>query len=135
MPPYRSNRAGPVRIDPKPFPVPVDPASLLFTDRAVRQIAKIAFERGTGARGLRSVIEEVLEGVLFDVEAGFRYVITDKTVRDGEPMKHSMAQMRAPLGSGLNQPLASGKNRCCWLPGDVHKSKKFQPQYERIGGR
>jgi ATP-dependent Clp protease ATP-binding subunit ClpX len=41
---------------------------------------KIALERRSGARGLRSVIEEVLEGVLFDVEAGIRYVITDRTI-------------------------------------------------------
>jgi ATP-dependent protease Clp ATPase subunit len=27
-------------------------------------IARIALERGTGARGLRSVVEEVLEGVV-----------------------------------------------------------------------
>jgi len=33
------------------------------------------------------VIEEVLEGVLFEVEAGIRYLITDKTVRGGEPVK------------------------------------------------
>ena len=45
-------------------------ADLVFTDAAVKEIAKIALERGTGARGLRSVVEEVLEGVLFDVEAG-----------------------------------------------------------------
>ena len=53
-------------------------ADLMFTDAAVKEIARIALERGTGARGLRSVIEEVLEGVLFDVEAGVRYVITDE---------------------------------------------------------
>ena len=37
-------------------------ADLVFTDAAVREIARIALERGTGARGLRSVVEEVLEG-------------------------------------------------------------------------
>ena len=45
-------------------------ADLVFTDAAVKEIARIALERGTGARGLRSVIEEVLEGVLFEAEAG-----------------------------------------------------------------
>src|SRR5208337_2676959 len=35
-------------------------ADLMFTDAVVKEIAKIALERGTGARGLRSVIEEVL---------------------------------------------------------------------------
>jgi hypothetical protein len=40
-----------------------------------------------------------MEGVLFDVEAGVRYVITDKTVRGGEPTKQIMSQPRAPLTS------------------------------------
>ena len=53
-------------------------ADLVFTDAAVKEIARIALERGTGARGLRSVVEEVLEPVLFEVEAGVRYVITER---------------------------------------------------------
>jgi len=72
-------------------------ADLMFTDAAIKEIARIALERGTGARGLRAVIEEVLEGVLFDPEPGIRYVITDRTVRGGEAVKQSMAQARAPL--------------------------------------
>jgi len=59
-------------------------ADLAFTDAAIREIARIALARATGARGLRAVIEEVLEGVLFEVEAGIRYVITDRAVRGGE---------------------------------------------------
>ena len=40
-----------------------------------------------------------MEGVLFDVEAGVRYVITDKTVRGGEAVKQSMTQTTAPLSA------------------------------------
>ena len=76
-------------------------ADLVFTDAAVREIAKFALERGTGARGLRSVVEEVMEGVLFDPEPGARYVITDRAVRGGEPLKQSMTQPRAPLSAHL----------------------------------
>ena len=86
-------------------------ADLMFTDAAVKEIAKIALERGTGARGLRSVVEEVLEGVLFDPEPGVRFVIADRTVRGGEPVKQSLSQPRAPLSSWLNRRMASGKNR------------------------
>ena len=43
------------------------------------------------------MVEEVLEGVLFEVEAGVRYVVIDKTVRGGEAVKQSMSQTRAPL--------------------------------------
>ncbi len=76
-------------------------ADLVFTDPAIKEIARIALERGTGARGLRAVVEEVLEGVLFDPEPGARYVITDKTVRGGEPVKQSLSQPRAPLSYHL----------------------------------
>ncbi len=72
-------------------------ADLTFTDAAVKEIARMALDRGTGAKGLRAVVEEVLEAVLFDVEAGIRYLITDKTVRSGEPVRQSMTQTRAPL--------------------------------------
>jgi ATP-dependent protease Clp ATPase subunit len=66
----------------------------------VREVARIAFERGTGARGLRLVVEEVMEGVLFEVEAGIRYVVNEQ-VRSGEAVRHSMAVPRATLGSYL----------------------------------
>jgi ATP-dependent Clp protease ATP-binding subunit ClpX len=72
-------------------------ADLVFIDAAVQQIARVALVRGTGARGLRWVMEEVLEGVLFEVEAGVRYLITDRAVRGGAAVRQKMAQTRAPL--------------------------------------
>jgi ATP-dependent protease Clp ATPase subunit len=73
----------------------------MFADGATNEIAKIAFVRGTGAKGLRSVVEEVLEGVLFDPEPGMRYVITDETVHSGEALRRSMTEPRAPLSAHL----------------------------------
>jgi ATP-dependent Clp protease ATP-binding subunit ClpX len=80
-------------------------ADLLFRDAAVREIAWIALERGTGARGLRSVVEQVLEGVLFDAEAGVRYVVTEETVRGGEAAKTRISQSGAPLSAHLRRRL------------------------------
>jgi hypothetical protein len=74
-------------------------ADLLFTDAAVGEIAKIALERGTGVKGLKSVVETVVEGVMFEAEARVRYLITDKTVGGGEVVKQRMNGPRAPLGS------------------------------------
>jgi len=85
-------------------------ADLVFTDTAIKEIARIALERGTGARGLRSVVEEVLEGVLFEVEAGVRYVISEKTVRGGEAVKQSMTQPRAPLSARLMRRFRARKS-------------------------
>ena len=61
-------------------------ADLQFTEGAIREIARIAHERGTGARGLRSLVEQVLEGVLFDPVRDYRYTITEEAVRGGEPL-------------------------------------------------
>jgi ATP-dependent Clp protease ATP-binding subunit ClpX len=85
-------------------------ADLIFTDAAVREIARTALSRGTGARGLRSVVEEVLEGVLFAAKPGIRYVITEKTVRGGVPIKQSMTQTTAPLSSRGLRRLATSRN-------------------------
>ena len=53
-------------------------AELEFTDGALREIARIAHERGTGARGLRAVVEAVLEPVLFDPEPWVTYRVTEE---------------------------------------------------------
>ncbi len=38
-----------------------------FTDDALREIAKLAMKRGTGARGLRAVIEDVMVDIMYDL--------------------------------------------------------------------
>ena len=45
----------------------LDGVELEFTDEAIAAIAEKAMERGTGARGLRAIIEEVLLNVMYDV--------------------------------------------------------------------
>ena len=44
-----------------------DNVSLTFETEALEAIADLALLRGTGARGLRSILEEVLQPVMFDV--------------------------------------------------------------------
>lgn len=44
----------------------MDHVELSFTDDALEAIAEIAIERKTGARGLRSIMEDVLEDVMYD---------------------------------------------------------------------
>ncbi len=45
----------------------IDGVQLDFTDEAVEAIADLALERGTGARGLRAILEELLLDVMFEV--------------------------------------------------------------------
>jgi ATP-dependent Clp protease ATP-binding subunit ClpX len=60
-----------------------DNVELEFTDDAVAAIATQALMRGTGARGLRAIMEEVLLHVMFDVPSRddvARVVITEEVV-------------------------------------------------------
>jgi ATP-dependent Clp protease ATP-binding subunit ClpX len=45
----------------------LDDVELEFTDEAIRAVAIRALERGTGARGARAILEEVLLHVMYDV--------------------------------------------------------------------
>jgi len=63
----------------------IDGVELEFDDPAVEAIAEQALLRGTGARGLRAIMEEVLQQVMFDVPSRDdveRVVITRDVVLD-----------------------------------------------------
>jgi ATP-dependent Clp protease ATP-binding subunit ClpX len=67
----------------------MEEADLKFTDQALQAIAKKAQERETGARGLRSIIEQVMLDIMFDLPdqpRGSRYVITDEIVHGKKPL-------------------------------------------------
>jgi ATP-dependent Clp protease ATP-binding subunit ClpX len=64
-------------------------AELQFTDEALRMIAQRAKEKDTGARGLRSVIENVMLDIMFDLPEqgpGNRYIISKDVVEGRKPM-------------------------------------------------
>ena len=61
---------------------------LTFDKEAIRAIAKKTLDRGTGARGLRSVIEELMRDVMFDVPSRTdvrEIVVTTESVQRGTP--------------------------------------------------
>lgn len=60
-----------------------DDCELVFEDDALREVARLAIERNTGARGLRSIIEATMRDVMFDVPSDkdiAKVVITKETV-------------------------------------------------------
>jgi len=65
----------------------MDGVKLEFEKDALAEIAKLAIERKTGARGLRSIIEATLKEVMFDIPSRTdieKCVITKETVRDAK---------------------------------------------------
>jgi len=61
----------------------MEEAELEFTPEALRAVAERAHEKDTGARGLRSVVEDVMLDIMYELpeqERGASYVITDDIV-------------------------------------------------------
>ncbi|WP_419005013.1 ATP-dependent Clp protease ATP-binding subunit ClpX [Collinsella stercoris] len=64
----------------------MEDVELVFEDEALHEIAKKALARKTGARGLRSICEEVLQQTMFDLpsEEGVRRVVVTAAAARGE---------------------------------------------------
>src|SRR5262249_28626170 len=64
-------------------------AELEFSPQALREIARKARERDTGARGLRSIIEELMTDIMFDlpeIDPKGKFLVTDAVVRGELPL-------------------------------------------------
>jgi ATP-dependent Clp protease ATP-binding subunit ClpX len=66
----------------------LEDVELEFTDEALIAVADQALVRGTGARGLRAILEEVLLGVMYDLPSRDDVAVVrvdEAVVRSGEP--------------------------------------------------
>ncbi len=64
-----------------------DGVELEFTDDAILAVVEKAIERNTGARGLRSIIEEIMSDIMFDIPSNPKIekcIITKETVLEGK---------------------------------------------------
>ena len=90
----------------------IDGVKLEFTDEAIREIAHLAVERKTGARGLRSIMEDVMMDMMYDIPSDPSIGICRVTkeavqktglpeiVRRGTAVEAKSAGHRLPGGSG-----------------------------------
>jgi ATP-dependent Clp protease ATP-binding subunit ClpX len=64
----------------------MDGVRLTFTDSALRAVSRKALERKTGARGLRSILENVMLEVMYDIPAmtNVREVVVNEDVIAGK---------------------------------------------------
>jgi ATP-dependent Clp protease ATP-binding subunit ClpX len=64
----------------------LDKVDLVFTPGALEASAELALNRKTGARALRSIVEEALLEVMYDIPERTdvrKCIITEETIRDG----------------------------------------------------
>ena len=77
----------------------IDGMELIFTDEAIMKIAELAIERGTGARGLRAIMEEVMLPISYEAPSlvNVEAVIVDEKVvsEHSEPKYRIKAQLEA----------------------------------------
>jgi len=66
----------------------LDKVELVFTEGSLRATAEQALVRKTGARALRTIVEEALLEVMYDIPERTevrKCIITEETIRDGRP--------------------------------------------------
>jgi ATP-dependent Clp protease ATP-binding subunit ClpX len=66
----------------------LESCNLEFTDEALNAIARKAMRKETGARGLRSIMEDVMLDIMFDLpeHQGSTYMINERNVEGTEPV-------------------------------------------------
>ncbi|WP_066683837.1 ATP-dependent Clp protease ATP-binding subunit ClpX [Christensenella intestinihominis] len=67
----------------------IDGVELEFEDEALKEVAKLAIEQKTGARGLRSIIESSMMDIMYDLPSRndvLKCVITKETIDSQKPM-------------------------------------------------
>jgi len=63
----------------------IDNAILTFEDTALKAVAEKAIKRKTGARGLRSIMEEALLDIMYELPelGGYEVIVTDDVINNG----------------------------------------------------
>ncbi len=80
----------------------LDGVSLEFEESALHAVADLALERGTGARGLRSILESVLLEPMYDLPSRGdvdRCVISTEVVREGASPQYELRKARTRRAS------------------------------------
>ncbi|WP_086032681.1 ATP-dependent Clp protease ATP-binding subunit ClpX [Staphylococcus aureus] len=96
----------------------LDDVDLEFTEEALSAISEKAIERKTGARGLRSIIEESLIDIMFDVPSNenvTKVVITAQTINE-----ETEPELYDAEGNLINNSKTSASSLMCY------KSEKLQ---------
>ncbi len=84
----------------------LDGVKLTFQDGAIRAIAQRAIERGTGARGIRAIIESVMMNAMYEVpsdEEAVECIITEAAAKgEAEPILVTKDDERREISSDSN---------------------------------
>ena len=90
----------------------LDNVQLEFEKEALEQIVEKAIERKTGARGLRSILEEIMRDIMFEIPSNPKIekcIITKEAVINGEPPKIIINNNRETIKTNKYNKKANNK--------------------------
>ena len=63
----------------------MDEVELSFNDDALKKVADLAIERNTGARGLRAIMEEMMQDIMYEIPSmdGIKKVTVTASMVEG----------------------------------------------------
>ena len=70
--------------------IEMDGAELKFDDEAIEAIAEMAIKRNTGARGLRTILEDIMQDIMFEIPS-------DPTIKTVTVTKECVTDKAAPV--------------------------------------
>ena len=76
----------------------IDGVKITFEDDALRAIAHLAIERNTGARGLRSIMETMMQQTMFEVPSRddiAEVIVTEDTVKNNTQPRYVLKEIEA----------------------------------------
>ena len=114
----------------------LDKVELAFTPGALQAAAEVALDRKTGARALRSIVEESLLEVMYDIPDRTdirKCIITEETIRSGRlPLlltktESTRASTRRTTRSGSRSAARPRSSRGAIGDGRVARNRKRRP--------
>ncbi len=90
----------------------LDNVKLEFQKEALEEIAKLAIERGTGARGIRAIVEGFINKIMYEVPSDpnvEKVIITPECVRDKADALFELRDNRIPLKKEIEERKTDAK--------------------------
>lgn len=90
----------------------IDNVELEFEDEALDLIVNKAIERKTGARGLRSILEDIMRDIMFEIPSNPKIAkcrITSETIEKGTKPEVTIDENRAVQNNSMHKRKTTGK--------------------------
>ena len=93
----------------------MDNVELEFTNEAISEIAELAIKKNTGARGLRTILENIMQDIMFEIPSDAsvqKVIINEKCVTSNEAPELIKSITKKVSKKSSVQHISDGKSAC-----------------------